>query len=117
MRWLLLLPLVAAVIVDHCEDGLLEDFINTFHFFAAALHVSCTHLLSYCLALFGCDGSKSLGFEEIDACSLGAEIRLQANEDEWCVWTEMEDFRVPLQGLLEIISSFEGLFQKYLLCP
>jgi hypothetical protein len=42
------------------------------------------------------DGGEALGFEEIDARSLAAEVGFQANEDERGDGTEMEDFWIPL---------------------
>ena len=37
-----------------------------------------------------------MSLEEVDARSLGAQVRLEANEDEWSSWAEVENFRVPL---------------------
>ena len=37
-----------------------------------------------------------MGFEEIDADALGAEVRFEADENERGRRAEVEDFRVPL---------------------
>ena len=39
------------------------------------------HLLGDSLALLLGDGCKALGFEEVDASSLGAKVRFEAYED------------------------------------
>jgi hypothetical protein len=54
------------------------------------------------------DRSKSLGFEKIDACTFGAEIGFQANEDERRVRAEMKDFRIPLN-----IVSYDYLWKNW----
>jgi hypothetical protein len=42
------------------------------------------------------DGGEALGFEEVDARSLAAEVGFQADEDERGGGAEMEDFWIPL---------------------
>lgn len=51
-RLLRLLLLVTSVILDDQIDGIPEDLVDTSHFFAAALHVSRSHLLSNTHSLF-----------------------------------------------------------------
>ena len=77
-------------------DCLLEDLVDAAHFFAAALHVSCAHLLGDGHALLLGDGGEALGLEEVDAGALGAEVGLETDEHEGGVGAEMEDFGVPL---------------------
>jgi len=62
-------------------DGLLEDLVNATHFFTAAFHIERAHLLGNLLTLLFCDGCKALGFEEVDAGSLCAEVGFEAYED------------------------------------
>ena len=71
---------VAGVIGDDNVDSLLEYLIYTAHFLAATFHVERTHLLRDLLALFFRDGREALGFEEVDAGSLCAEVGLEAYE-------------------------------------
>jgi hypothetical protein len=54
------------------------------------------HLLGDGHALVAGDGGQALGFEHVDAGALVAEVGLEPDEDEGCVWAEMEDFGVPL---------------------
>lgn len=82
--------------LHRCVDSQLEHAIHALHLFAAALDVGRTHSVCNCLALGGGYGSQALGFEEVDAGALVAEVGLQANEDQGGRWAEVEDFRVPL---------------------
>lgn len=67
------------------------------HLLAAALHISRTHLLCDGQALFLGNWGEALGLEEINASAFGAEVRLEANENEWGVRAEMENFGIPLR--------------------
>lgn len=49
--------------------------------------------------MFWCDGGETLRFEKVDASLVGAEIRFQPHEDNWCGWQEVEDFRIPLETI------------------
>ena len=51
-----------------------EDFVHTAHLLTAALDIGCAHSLGYAVALFWGDGGQALGFEELDAGALVAEI-------------------------------------------
>jgi hypothetical protein len=66
--------------------------------------------MRYYLALFWRDWCQSLSLEEVNACSLGAQVRLEANKDEWSSWAEVENFRVPLdEGQLRALLPTVGL--------
>jgi hypothetical protein len=81
--------------------------VHTFRLFGTTLYVGSTHPIRYCLALFWRDWCQSLSLEEVDARSLGAQVRLEANEDEWSSWAEVENFRVPLDE-----SQLRGVASK-----
>lgn len=87
---------VPRVIRDHNFDGLHKDVVDAVHLLAAALHILCAHLPRHRHALLLRDGREPLRFEKVDACSLGAEVGLQANEDERRVWAKVQDLGVPL---------------------
>lgn len=70
--------------------------MNTSHLLTAALHVQGTHLLGDSLALVGCDGSESLGFEEVDTGAFVAQVGLETKEDDRSGRAEMKDFGIPL---------------------
>lgn len=60
-----------------CNDGidsLGKDLVHATHLLATALHVGCAHPLGHGTALFRRDGSQALCLEELNACSLVAEI-------------------------------------------
>lgn len=59
---------------DDGIDGLGEDLVHPTHLLTTALHVGGTHSLSHGTALFWCDGCQALCLEELNACSLVAEI-------------------------------------------
>ncbi len=98
-------PLVTPVVGDHDIDGLRQDLVDAEVLLAAAFHVSGLHLLGDAHALLARDGRESLGFEEVDAGSFVAEIRLEADEDERGVGAEMQDFRVPLEVGLVLLGG------------
>jgi hypothetical protein len=52
----------------------LEDAVHALHLLAAALDVGGAHAGRDRLALFGGDGGEALGFEQVDAGALGAEV-------------------------------------------
>jgi hypothetical protein len=82
---------------NDCVDGKLKHLVDTCHLFAAALDVGGSHALCDSLALFWGNWCEALGLEELDACAFVAEVGFETDEDEGGCWTEMEDFRVPLQ--------------------
>lgn len=85
----------------HCDvDGCVEDLVHAGHFLGRALHVPCTHLVGYGTPLRLGDGCQTLCPEELDAGAFGAEVRFEAAEDDGRCWAEVEDFWVPLQGVL-----------------
>lgn len=88
-------------------DCLLEDLVDAAHLLAAALHVSCAHLLGDGHALLLGDGGEALRLEEVDAGALGAEVGLETDEHEGGVRAEMEDFGVPLSLRVSIRNSVE----------
>ena len=91
------LPLFALDLLSHSRvDCKLEDFVDSFGFFAATFDVNGTHSSCDGLALFGCHGCQALAFEEVDAGALGAQVGFEANEDERGCGAEMEDFGIPL---------------------
>lgn len=88
--------LVSAVVSYNGEDGALKDLVHAAHLLAAALHVLSSHFLCDGHSLLRGDGCETLCLEHVDTCSLVAQIRLEANEDERGVGAKMEDFGVPL---------------------
>ena len=91
--------------------------MDTSHLFAAALHVHGTHFLCDLLALGGGDGSETLCFKQVDAGALVAEIRFEADENDWRCWAEMEDFWVPLFNTVSLEEDI-GLEDCYNIpCP
>jgi hypothetical protein len=40
-----------------------------------------------------------LGLEHVDARLLVTQVGLEPDEDEGCVWAEMQDFGVPLEDI------------------
>src|SRR5690348_3816565 len=64
------------------DDGLLKDFFNTNHFFAATFHILCTHLGGDGLALLPSDWRQTLRLQELDACSLCPKIRLETDQNQ-----------------------------------
>jgi hypothetical protein len=67
--------LVTPVICNNCIDCFVEYIIDAGHLLAAALHITSPHLSSNCHPLLLGDGSKALGLEKIDACSLCSKVR------------------------------------------
>jgi hypothetical protein len=53
------------------------------------------------LALLWGYGGEPLCLEEFNACSLGAEVGLQAHQDDRGGWAEMKDLGIPLFNLLD----------------
>ena len=88
--------LVTPIIGDDDVNGCCEDLVDSSVLLAATLHISRSHLPSYVHALLLGDWRQSLGLEEVDTGALVSEIRLEATEDEWGVWAEMQDLGVPL---------------------
>lgn len=86
----------AFLLGDDSVNGGIEDFVNTRHLFTTALHVEGAHLLGDGLPLVICDGSETLGLEEVDTGALVAQVGLEAEEDDGGGGAEMEDFGVPL---------------------
>lgn len=74
--------LVSLVVGDNCENGALENLVDTSHFFAAAFHVLSTHLLGDGHALFRRDWRQALGLEHVNTCSLVAQIRLETDKNK-----------------------------------
>lgn len=97
--------MVGGVIGDNGVNGGGEDLVDSDPFLTTALHISGIHLLCYGLALFLSDRSQSLSFEKVDTGALGAEVGLQANKEEGCVWAEMKDLRVPLEELARVLCE------------
>lgn len=81
---------------DRSVDGRLEDLMHAVHLLGRAFHVHCAHLLSDGTALLLCDWCQALCFQQLDACSFVSQIGFEAAEDDWCGWTEVEDFGIPL---------------------
>lgn len=84
-----LLSLIAPIVGDNSVDSFLKDLVDTSHFLATTLHVSCSHLACNGEPLFLCNGSQSLGLEKINTSPLVSQIRFEADEDERCVWAEV----------------------------
>lgn len=55
--------LIAGVVADNCEDGLVEDIINPNHLLTTALHIPRAHLLRNLLSLLLGDWGKALRFQ------------------------------------------------------
>lgn len=84
------------VVGDDGQDGPLKDLLDALHLLTAALHILRAHLLRDGQALLRRYRREALRLEHVDARLLVAQIRLEADEDERCVWAEVEDFGVPL---------------------
>ena len=87
---------VAWISGHHGFDSMLKDLINAIIFFAAALHVLGLHMLRDRQPLLRGDWLQALGLQEVNAGALGAEVRLEANEEDGAVWAEVRNLRVPL---------------------
>ncbi len=60
--------------LDNGVNGLGKDLIHTAHLLTTALHIDGAHALCHALALFRRAGSQTLCLQELDACSLVAQI-------------------------------------------
>ena len=101
------LPLFALNLLSHRGvDRKLEDFVDSLGFFAAAFDIHSAHSSGDGLALFGCHGCQALGFEEVDAGALGAQVGFEANEDERGCGAEMENFGIPLHMVVRFILGW-----------
>lgn len=102
---------VIVFVRDSCVDSKLKHLIHTRRLFSTALDIYGAHTVRDSLALLWSYGCETLGLEEVDACSLCAEVRFEANKDKRCGGTEMEDFRVPLdrQASCQYLKNYEGL--------
>jgi hypothetical protein len=89
---------VSALLVDANGgvDSKLKDLVYPPPLLAAALDICGAHSLGHRLALFRRHRRQALSFQELNAGSLGPQIRLQPNQDDGSGGTEMEHFRVPL---------------------
>lgn len=96
---------ISPVVGDNGEDGLLENLVHAPHLLAAAFHVLGAHLLGHGEALLRRDGSEALGLQHVDACLLEPQVRLEANEDEGRVGTEVKDLGVPLRAAVSGVSN------------
>jgi hypothetical protein len=91
-----LVLLVTSIIGDNGIDCHIEDIVHAAHLLAAALHVSCSHLLCYSHSLLLSHRGQSLGFEEVNAGTFRSEICFETDENERSVRAEVKDLGVPL---------------------
>ena len=104
---LVTLPLFAFDLLSHSGvDCKLENFVDSFGLFTAALDVHGAHSSGDGLALFGRHGCQALGFEQVDAGAIVAQVGFQANEDERGCGAEMENFGIPLHIVIRIILEW-----------
>jgi hypothetical protein len=82
------------------RNSRIEDLVHTNVLLGRTLHVASAHPVGNHLTLSWCDRRQSLGFEEIDAGFLVAEVGFQTAEDDGCCGAEVEDFGVPLLHIL-----------------
>lgn len=68
---------------DNGINRLGKNLVHTAHLLTTALDIGGTHALGHAVALFRCDGSEALGFQELDAGSFVAQIGLEPHQDEW----------------------------------
>lgn len=86
------------IVGDYRQDGAFKDLLDALHLLAAALHVLRAHLLGNGEALLRSHGRETLRLEHVDTRLLVAQVRLEADEDQWGVRAEMQNFGVPLKG-------------------
>lgn len=91
-----------------CIHRQFEKLVNARHLFATAFNVHGAHLFRDILALLWCYWRQTLGLEKIDTCALGAEVRLEADENERSGWAEVENLRVPLSTFISILDKQIG---------
>lgn len=87
---------VFLLLANSHDDGFVKDLLNADAFLGTALHVHSTHLGGDGATLFRCHWSKALRLQQINACLLMAEVRLQAAQDDRRRRAKMEHFRIPL---------------------
>jgi len=97
-------------------DRRLEDFVHAAHFLGRALHVQGAHFLRDGFPLGLRDWGQALGFEELDAVAFVAEVGFEGAEDYWGCGAEVEDFGVPLTGVLARGCMREGVVMWVLPC-
>lgn len=78
-----------AVVGHHRQDGTLKDLFDTLHLLATALHVLRAHLLGYGEPLLCGHGREPLRLEHVDARLLVAQVRLEADQNQWGVGAEV----------------------------